>query len=141
MTVSSRPMVSTALTIKSDPNKSDQWGIVPKKLTLGIRESSEEWLSSHFYLHNVRDDDLEAPDDHGLAGGDPAHGLGHEDAAEDAEDGLLDAEEPGDDWPVGEEGDSVQEADPGNRYDETSDCEPEDEDGVVDVSDLPVKWQ
>ena len=108
-------------------------------MTLGIRESSEEWLSSHFYLHNVRDDDLEAPDDHGLAGGDPAHGLGHEDAAEDAEDGLLDAEEPGGDGPVIEERDGVEAADAHHGDDQPAHCEPEDEDGVVDVSQLPAK--
>ena len=90
-------------------------------------------------LHNVGDDDLEAPDDHGLAGGDPADRLGHEDAADDAEDGLLDTEEPGDDGPVREERDSVQETDAHYGDDQAAHGEPEDEDGVVDVPQLPVK--
>ena len=99
-------------------------------------EGSSQWNS---YLHNVGDDDLEAPDDHGLAGGDPADRLGHEDTAEDAEDGLLDAEEPRDEGPLREERDSVQETDAHYGDDQAAHSEPEDEDGVVDVSQLPVK--
>ena len=91
------------------------------------------------YLHNVGDDHLEAPDHHGLAGGDPADGLGHQDTADDAEDGLLDAEEPGDDCPVREERDSVETTNAQDGDDEPPHCEPEDEDRVVDVSQLPVK--
>ena len=89
------------------------------------------------YLHNIGDDDLEAPDDHGLAGRDPADCLGHEDAAEYAKEGLLDAEQPSDDCPVRVEGDRVQEANPNDGDDEASNCEPEHEDRVVNVSDLP----
>ena len=94
-------------------------------------------MNNEHYLHYVGDDDLEAADDHGLGRREPTDGLGHEDTANNPEDGLLEAEKPGDVVPVVEQGDRVQAEDAEAGGDEAADGEPEDEDGVVDVSELP----
>ena len=88
------------------------------------------------YLDNVRYDDLEAPDDHGLGRWDPAHRLGHENTAQDTQDSLLHAEQPGGGAPVLEERSGVQTEDTNDGDDEATHCEPEHEDTVVDVSEL-----
>ena len=94
-------------------------------------------MNNEHYLHNVGDDDLEAADDHGLGGGDPADRLGHEDAAEDAEDGLLEAEQPGHPGPAAEQSLGVQTGHAHHGDGEAAHREPEHEDGVVEVAQLP----
>ena len=94
-------------------------------------------MNNEHYLHNVGDDDLEAADDHGLGGGDPADRLGHEDAAEDAEDGLLEAEQPGHPGPAAEQSLGVQTGHARHGDGEAANREPEHEDGVVEVAQLP----
>ena len=94
-------------------------------------------MNNEHYLHYVGDDDLEAADDHRLGGGDPADGLGHEDAAEDAEDCLLEAEQPGHPGPAAEQRHGVQTGHAHHGDGEPAHREPEHEDGVVDVLGLP----
>ena len=94
-------------------------------------------MNNEHYLHYVGDDDLEAADDHRLGGGDPADGLGHEDAAEDAEDCLLEAEQPGHPGPAAEQRHGVQTGHAHHGDGEPAHREPEHEDGVVEVAQLP----
>ena len=94
-------------------------------------------MNNEHYLHYVGDDDLEAADDHRLGGGDPADGLGHEDAAENAEDCLLEAEQPGHPGPAAEQRHGVQTGHAHHGDGEPAHREPEHEDGVVEVAQLP----
>ena len=79
---------------------------------------------------------LETPDHHDLAGGDPADGLGHQDTADDADEGHHDAEDAHPVVPVPEYGLVVNSKHPNETDYETPDTKPEDQDGVMDVFGL-----
>ena len=93
----------------------------------------------HGDLQDVGRHHLEAPDHHDLAGGDPADRDVHHDAADDADQGHHDAEDAHSIVPVSEYRLVVDPKHPDETDHQATHAEPEDEDGVVDVSQLPVK--
>ena len=95
----------------------------------------QEW-QGQMYLNSICDDDLEAPDDHHLGGGYPAHSLGHQHATYNSQECLLRAENPGGGCPVTEERVHVDTKHADGGDDETTCGKPEHQHGVVDMASL-----
>ena len=92
----------------------------------------------HRHLQDVGRHHLEAPDHHHLAWRDPADGQVHHDAAHNADQRHHDAEDAHSVVPLPEYRLVVNPKHPNETDHEAAHAEPEDEDGVVDVSQLPV---
>ena len=91
----------------------------------------------HGDLQDISCYHFKTPDHHHLAGHDPAHRLGHHDAAQDPHQGDHEAQHPLPDVPVVEHGVLVHDEDTDDADNESANTKPEDKNRVVDMLCLP----